>query len=266
MSSDYILATGDTGAARLALLDKVYGPDCHRILAARNVGTGMRVADLGCGTGSTTAWFAAQVGSEGEVCAVDFSAEQLAIAERKANAEGLSNIRFLQASADATGLPRGSFDIVHCRLLLCHVTNPLEVVREMMAITKPGGLVIVFDMDINGVFSFPATPCYARLRDLIMEAGKARGRDYEIGMKVPVMFRNAGLSQPELALIHPVYLRGEGKRLWEYTLLETRPVMLQYGLSSAEEFDALAKALAAVASVDTCAVAQTPLVACWAQK
>lgn len=108
----------------------------------------------------------------------------------------------------------------------------------MVAITKPGGLVVVFDMDINGVFSFPATPCYARLCGMIREAGRSRGRDYEIGMKVPVMFRNAGLSQPEFALIHPIYLRGEEKRLWEYTLLETRPVMLQYGISSSEEFEA----------------------------
>ena len=101
---------------------------------------------------------------------------------------------------------------------------------------------------------------------MIREAGKSRGRDYEIGMKVPVMFRNAALSQPELALIHPTFLRGEEKRLWEFTQLETRPVMLQYGMSGTEEFDVLAAALAAVASVDTCAVAQTPLVACWARK
>jgi methylase of polypeptide subunit release factors len=80
MTSDYLLPTGDKGAARLALVDKVYGPDCHRILAASSVSAGMRVADLGCGTGSTTVWFAAQVGSEGEVCAVDFSPDQLAVA------------------------------------------------------------------------------------------------------------------------------------------------------------------------------------------
>ena len=213
MDTGYALRTGDAGAARLALLDNVYGAECHRILAECGLGAGMRVADLGCGTGSTTTWIAAQVGSKGEVCAVDLAPDQLAIAKCQADAKGIRNTRFVQASADATGLPRASFDLVHCRLLLCHVTDPLATVREMAALAKPGGLFVVFDMDINGLYSVPPTPCYARLRDMIREIGKARGRDYEIGIKLPVMFRNAGLLQPDLALIHPIYLHGEEKRL-----------------------------------------------------
>jgi SAM-dependent methyltransferase len=257
---------GDAGAARLALLDKVYGPDCHRILSQLGVSAGMRVADLGCGTGSTTAWFANIVQQRGEVCAVDFSPEQLGIAEQRSKADELRNIKFIQASADATGLPRGTFDIVHCRLLLCHVTDPLAVIREMSALAKPGGLVVAFDMDINGIYSFPETACYARLRDMIREAGKARGRDYEIAMKLPIMFRNAGLTCANLALIHPIYLRGDEKRLWENTLFEARPVLEQFGIASASELNRLADDFAAVASADTCAVAQAPLAACWAHK
>ena len=58
-----------------------------------------------------------------------------------------------------------------------------------------------------------------------------------------------------------------GKRSgWEYSLFEARPVMLQHGVGSAEEFERLAEALAAVAGADTSAVAQAPLVACWATK
>ncbi len=264
MNSDYILQTGDAGATRLALLDKVYSPECHRILAARGLSAGMRVADLGCGTGSTTNWLAAQVGPAGEVCAVDVSPEQLAVVRRQAAAQGLRNVRCLQASAEASGLPRASFDIVHCRLLLCHMTDPLAAVREMAALAKPGGLVIAFDMDINGLRSFPAAPCYARLRELIRDVGKARGRDYEIGMKLPAMFRNAGLALPDLALIQPVHLRGEEKRLWEYSLFESWPTMVEHGASTAEERERLAAAFAAVAGADKCAVVQTPLVACWA--
>jgi ubiquinone/menaquinone biosynthesis C-methylase UbiE len=134
MSSGYILKTGQAGAARLELLDKVYGPDCHRILSQLGVSAGMRVVDLGCGTGSTTAWFANIVQLGGEVCAVDFSAEQLAIAKQRTKANELRNLRFIQASAEATGLPRSTYDIVHCRMLLCHVTDPLAVVREMSGV------------------------------------------------------------------------------------------------------------------------------------
>lgn len=264
MNSGYILPTGDGDAARLALLDKVYGPDCHRILAACGVAAGMRAADLGCGTGSTTAWLAAQVGPQGEVCAVDFAPEQLSVAETRLRDAG--NVRFLAASADATNLPRDTFDIVHCRLLLCHVVNPLDVVREMMALARPGGLVIVFDMDINGLQTYPPTNCFARTRDMIRQAGKVRGRDYEIGMKLPALFREAGLLRPELALIHPVHLRSEEKRLWEYSLFASQPAIVQHGVAADAEFDGLREEFAAVARDDSCVVAQTPLAACWARK
>ena len=95
---------------------------------------------------------------------------------------------------------------------------------------------------------------------------EGQGRDYEIAMKLPVMFRNAGLPDPNLALIHPIYVRGEEKRLWKYTLFEIRAILEQFGIASASEINRLAADFAAVASADTCAVAQVPLAACWARK
>src|SRR5262245_34421720 len=91
----YVLATGPAGAARLALLDQVYGPDAERIMTAVGIPHGGRVADIGCGTGNTTRWFADKVGPEGQVVAVDISANQLAVAQRSAEAQGLGNIHFV---------------------------------------------------------------------------------------------------------------------------------------------------------------------------
>jgi ubiquinone/menaquinone biosynthesis C-methylase UbiE len=64
-------------------------------------------------------------------------------------------------------LPRNYFDVVHCRMLLCHLTSPLDALREMAAIARPGGLIICFDVDLTGLFSIPATDCYARVQELI---------------------------------------------------------------------------------------------------
>src|SRR5262249_47261427 len=105
----YILATGAGGAARLALLDQVYGPDAERIMTAIGIPRGGRVADIGCGTGNTTRWLASKVGPEGQITAVDVSADQLAVAQSGAEADGLRNIHFVRASAYDTGLPRNPF-------------------------------------------------------------------------------------------------------------------------------------------------------------
>jgi len=75
----YVLQTGEAGAERLALVEKVYGDHTRRILGQLGVHEGAKVADLGCGAGSTTKWFSSLVGPAGEVVAVDESGEQLAL-------------------------------------------------------------------------------------------------------------------------------------------------------------------------------------------
>src|SRR5262249_56747615 len=125
----------------------------------------------------TTRWFADKVGPEGQIIAVDVSADQLAVARRSAEVRGLDNIHFVRASAYDTGLPRDYFDVVHCRLLLCHLVRPLDGLREMAAISRPSGLVICFDLDITGLFSVPATECYMRLRTLVANHQQLRGID-----------------------------------------------------------------------------------------
>ena len=262
----YILATGAAGAARLALLDQVYGPDAERIMTAIGIPRGRHIADIGCGTGNTTRWFARNVGPEGEVAAVDSSADQLAVARSHAEADGHANIHFVHASAYDTALPRDHFDVVHCRALLSHLVRPLDALREMAAIARPGGLVICFDADLTGLFSVPATECYVRLQALLASYQRLRGIDDAIGLNLPRLFRQVGLVDPDMAFIHPVYLRGEGKRLWEHSLLEASPHFVRSGLTTDAELKRLSAALAAVAVDETLSVAQARMPAAWARK
>jgi SAM-dependent methyltransferase len=262
----YILATGTAGAGRLALLDQVYGPDAERIMDAIGIPRGGRVADIGCGTGNATRWLANKVGLDGQITAVDVSADQLAVAQSMAELDGLGNIHFMRANAYDTGLPRDHFDVVHCRLLLCHLVRPLDALCEMAAIARPGGLVICFDLDITGSFSVPATECYARLRALAASDQQLRGIDDTLGLNLPRLFRQVGLIEPEMAFIHPVYLRGERKRLWEYSFFEASPHFIKSGLTDEAEVKRLAAELAAVAADETVSVAQGRMPVTWARK
>ncbi|HEV8388785.1 MAG TPA: methyltransferase domain-containing protein [Dongiaceae bacterium] len=262
----YYLATGAAGAKRLALLEEVYGPDAARIMRDIGIPKGGRVADLGCGTGNTLRWFAGQVGDAGDVTGVDLSAEQLAIAKAQAEAAGHRNIRLVEASIYETGLPRAAFDVVHCRFVLCHLARPMDALREIAALARPGGLVIVFDVDIEGLYSVPPTAAYARVRELVIARTGLRGSDCRLGLKLPQMFLEAGFPAPETAIVHPIYLRGERKRLWEYSFLEAGPYMLEKGLCTQAELDALAADLAAVAADETIAIAQATMPATWARK
>lgn len=262
----YYLATGSAGEKRLALVEQVYGPESTRIMLGIGMPRAGRVVDLGCGTGNTLGWFAEQVGAEGSVTGVDVSADQLAIARRRVEAAGHRNVRLAEASIYETGLPRGSFDVVHCRFVLCHLTRPMDALREMAALCRPGGLVIVFDVDLAGLFSVPETKAYARVLELMLARNALRGCDPRLGLKLPRMFLAAGLPAPETALFHPIHLRGERKRLWEYSFLEAGAFTVEKGVCTQAELDALAVDLAAVAADETVAVALAAMPVTWARK
>lgn len=260
---EYVLITGDAGAARLALLHDTYGANTQALLLELGVTSGWRVADLGCGTGTVSRWLAAQVGQSGEVVGADLSAEQLVVATREASRLRLPQLCHVQASVYDTGLPRGHFDLVYSRFLLCHVGDPAAGVREMRALLKPGGVLLCEDVDVASVSCDPPSPRYDRMRDLMLALGRSRGVDYCLGPRLHRIFRQEGFAQPRVRIDQPVLARGETKRFWEYTFLEAAPAMLQAGLTSEAELRELAAAMAAVAADDSIMVAQARKVQVW---
>src|SRR5262249_37021165 len=134
----YALATGEAAAYRLRILHGLYGPGSRRLLLEAGIQRGMRVADLGCGVGMVTGLLSELVGPSGHAIGVDVSHAQLAEARAQLNGRG-ANTSFVEASAMDTGLPRESFDLVYCRFLLIHLSDPSRALREMRALLKPKG-------------------------------------------------------------------------------------------------------------------------------
>src|SRR5262249_13083861 len=265
-SDRYVLKTGEAGAGRLELLDRVCGPETQRILSQIGIPPGGKVADIGCGIGTTTVWLAKAVGPRGEVAAVDISADQMKIAAQRAAALGVTNISFAEASAYETGLPRSSFDIIHCRFLLCHLARPMDALRELASLLKPGGVLACFDCDLTSLFSVPHTSTYARVSEILLATGIARGVDFALGLKLPRLFHSCGFAQPEIAFIQPGFLRGEEKRLWEYSFLEASPATVAAGITSQNEVRSLAAELEQIARDETILVAQTRMPVAWARR
>ena len=146
IKGDYVLATGKSAANRLRILHSLYGPGARRALLQAGIQPGMRVADIGCGVGTVTTLLAELVGPTGQAVGVDFSGAQIAQAREFAPSE-FSNVSFIEASATDTGLPYESFDLVYCRFLLIHLTEPGLALREMHNLLKPGGILVCEDGD-----------------------------------------------------------------------------------------------------------------------
>ena len=83
----------------MRLLNTVYGPSTERLITELDLLPGMSAADIGCGTGDVACWRAGHVGTAGTVVGVDISADQLVIARQRALAQGLTQLRFVEACA-----------------------------------------------------------------------------------------------------------------------------------------------------------------------
>jgi ubiquinone/menaquinone biosynthesis C-methylase UbiE len=108
---------------------------------------GMRVADIGCGSGRTTAALRELVDPEGSVIGVDFSADRLDYAGRNYGGPG---IEFRQMNILDLPDGLGGFDFVWARFLLEYYSKEsFEIARKLTSILKPGGILCLIDLDYN---------------------------------------------------------------------------------------------------------------------
>lgn len=102
---------------------------------------GIDVLDLGCGDG-TTAIPAARRGAN--VVGIDIAANLVSAGNARVAAEGLSNIRFQEGDAsDLREIADGSFDLVVSIFGAMFAPRPLDVAREMVRVTRPGGRIVM---------------------------------------------------------------------------------------------------------------------------
>ncbi|HKR59083.1 MAG TPA: methyltransferase domain-containing protein [Pyrinomonadaceae bacterium] len=235
IKGEYVLATGSAAAHRLRILHSLYGPGARRVLLQAGLQPGMRVADLGCGVGMVTTLLAELVGPTGQVVGVDFSGAQIAQA-RELLPFGFSNVSYVEASATDTGLPHGSFDLVYCRFLLIHLTEPMQALREMHNLLKPNGILVCEDGDLTTAGSEPPSALNT-FSDLFGRLGPTWGVDYALGRRLFQMVLATNFSEPEITYNQPVVARGENKRMLELSLAEAGPSFIGAGLITREGLD-----------------------------
>ena len=110
----------------------------HRLVGDARLRAGMRVLDLGSGTGYPALLGAHTVGSNGTVIGIDLAEQMLAAARRKATTLGLSNITF--RTDDVTALPfeANSFDAITSRFCLMFLPEIPKAAAEITRVLKPG--------------------------------------------------------------------------------------------------------------------------------
>lgn len=102
---------------------------------------GERVLDLASGPGGVGLAAAELVAPGGEVVLSDVAPEMTAIARRRAEARGLTNVQARELDLEQIDEPDASYDVVLCREGIMLVPDPARAAREIARVLRPGGRV-----------------------------------------------------------------------------------------------------------------------------
>lgn len=192
-TGNYPLERREGEIERLHVQDAALEFDAVVMLERIGVGPGWHCLDLGCGPGGMVELLSARTGPTGRVLGLDADPVFLDHAQARARDRGLSNVRFVRGDAYRTGLPQGSFDLVHTRFLASTVGLPEALFAEAIALARPGGIVAFQEVDIGTLKCHPPHPAWEQLAQLLEQAFACAGADLRLGQRLYRLAQQTGL-------------------------------------------------------------------------
>ena len=178
----YLIRGGIEGRERMRVVGRVMRPTTLALLERAGVTDGMRCLDVGCGAGEVTFDLASLVGTTGQVVGVDLDATKIDLARGDAEQAEVTNVEFRVASL-TDGLGEAEYDVVYARFLLTHLSDPAAGVALMKAALKPGGRIVVEDIDYRGLVLPPRVArCSGATTRSTRETAQLNGGDPYIGV------------------------------------------------------------------------------------
>lgn len=263
----YTLGSSQAESVRLLRQADELTPWSQMLLDRAGLRPGQDAVDLGCGPRGVLELLAVRVAPGGRVVGVDADPAHVAMAAGFAAERGLDGVEVMAADALCSGLPSGSFDLVHTRTLLVNVPEPARLAAEMVRLTRPGGQVASLEPDCEYELCYPPHPAITRMREIFPVVFARNGADPYIGRRVPELFRQAGLADVEAEATVRVFPKGHSRRMILLDLVQSmRPQVLELGLASAAELDELDAAARAHLDDPHTVVMSHPFFLTWGRK
>ncbi len=236
----YVLDVGEIDLHRMTLLGDIYKPYTTLFIEHNGLRSGMHVADVGCGPGNMSLWFADQVGTSGSVTAIDSSSEQLNILKSRLQSKNITHV--LPKKLDVYELSKHfnqQFDVVYCRFFLIHLQDPVKAIHQLKKILKPNGRLIIAELDNYTWYSYPENSYLQRDIDLLCQLAKRRGIDLSIGKKLYAHFKALQLNDININIAQPVLTEKEHREYMIFKIQTWGKKYLEHQLINQNEFEEL---------------------------
>jgi SAM-dependent methyltransferase len=221
---------------RLQGIETMFDAITREHLLAAGLAPGRRCLEVGLGAGSIATWMASVVGSEGHVVATDLDPRFLQTGD---------SLEVRQHDIVHDELEEEAFDLAHARMVLEHIAERERALERMIAALKPGGWLVVEDIDFGG----PMVPAAARYEPdpelaaiyerILLGFEKfmsAAGADVQFGARLPALLERSGLVNV-YAESRSRLLRSDEGDFGRLSVEQLREPLIAAGLLTADEID-----------------------------
>jgi len=202
--SVYLMENGEEAVR----LDVKTDPDVVRRQAAWcGVKPGLRVLDVGCGSGKATSILREMVEPEGSVVGIDYSPERIAYATNHYGQK--PGIDFVIRDLTKPIEHLGQFDIIWVRFVLEYYrTESSGIVQNLRSLLKPGGCLCLIDLDYNSLNHYElSAPMASILQKLMATLDEENNFDTYAGRKLYSYLYDQNFENIEVELMahHLIY-------------------------------------------------------------
>jgi ubiquinone/menaquinone biosynthesis C-methylase UbiE len=232
--SDYVIRGGVEGRERLRILSRVMQHTTDACLVRAGIKEKMACLEIGCGGGDVAFDMARMVGPLGRVVGTDIDETALELGRHEASGLQLNNVEFRVADITQSTFA-SEFDLVHARFVLTHLADPARALANMRGALRPGGVILVEDIDFRGHFAYPESAALTRYVELYSEIVRRKGADPNIGPRLPSLLTDAGFENVQMHLVQLAGMVGEVKLMTPITMQSIGPAVIAGGLASEAE-------------------------------
>jgi ubiquinone/menaquinone biosynthesis C-methylase UbiE len=210
----------------------------HRLFIDSGIRKGMRVLDVGCGTGDLSVMASELVGDTGEVVGFDISQDALTAAKKAVSKKHLSAVTFILA--DIAKLPDdlGTFDVIIGRRVLMYQSDTAHSIDSLRLFLSKNGKRVFQESDriACASFSSPMLPLHTKVQNWIWDTVAKEGGNTHIGMRLYSEMKNAGLRISLLRAEAILHTYESGSDLgWVAKMMASR--MFKHSIVTAKELD-----------------------------
>jgi 2-polyprenyl-3-methyl-5-hydroxy-6-metoxy-1,4-benzoquinol methylase len=193
----YALGHSEQELQRLSRQGQAFGPFTRQLFEEAGISEGMRVLDVGCGSGDVAFLVADLVGASGEVLGVDRERKAVDWSNARAHSQGMRNINFVEGDPAEMDFDQ-QFDAIVGRLVLMYYPDPIDAIRKLTRHIRPEGLIVFQELDMTNARSLPVAPLFERSMTWIKQTLSATGARIQLGLELYPMFLAAGLPSPSM--------------------------------------------------------------------